>query len=296
MNHQQGVMSIRRLFEVLRDEYMLTFACRDRRLQANPLKTKVVTRRDESGILLAYLMLMPALLSDGTLMSKSIYVEDDEKRSRGTLELFYPDGSVFTGDATTITKIRSALMAAIAAYYHNPDLDDCATLGLVGTGEMNKTTFAVFNAIFGIDQVVIRGSKRDRGKNADFFKRFGALVDIDASSDGRLLNGLCDVVVSCTNSSDLEEALPVEYLPDPKTIILQDGSYGIRVRGRHKTFYTDYPEQTAASWDDEFPECELPEYLLGLKSLRSERGQALVTLYGIAFADAVVAREIAKIQ
>jgi hypothetical protein len=163
------------------------------------------------------------------------------------------------------------------------------SLGFVGNGAMNLEACRVLTALLSPASIVLRGSPHRRAHNLALFEQVSACpVTVDTTDDGCLL-AQSMVVISCTSNSDPDAALSYHLLSDVPLIIVQDGNAGgILFSDPIPVLYTDHPEQSAAHWQDEFGALPLPR-LHDLFALNEHNGPALVSLYGAAYFDALLA-------
>lgn len=280
-------MKIRDLFDLFIGHYSDLFTNKRLRAKYNPPKTMVVTKYATNGIPLSYLMMMPALLLDGTVVAKTIYVEDAANRTRGRIELYHVGWATSNLDAVAITHMRSALMAGLAIHYAGL-ADYPLKIGFIGNGPMNIAAVHLLSKLFNIATVVLRGSSKQRDKNYVSFAEHCADVIVDDSHNGHRLSR-CDVVISCTSNADPAQALPYEALSVVPLVIVQDGNAGgIHFTSLPEWIYVDHPEQSLDHWEDEFGIGNVPQ-LLDLTGLSSHEGPALVSLYGAAYFDGLLA-------
>jgi hypothetical protein len=282
-------MTIHDLFFLFRKHYERLFTTPLLRCYHNPSKLGVIFERTPTWIPLSYLMMMPAIMQDGTVCAKSIYVEDGKQRTRGQLVLYPPDGGFSAIDAVALTRTRSALMAALAIYYKGLKH---ITVGFIGTGPMNVEAWRVIHELFPVNGLILRGSRQNRFKNYGLFGEISPdlPIRIDVSPDGKVLRE-ADVIVSCTSNTDPAEALPYLDLMTVPLVIVQDGNAG----GIHFTqtlpglVYVDHPEQSEAHWTDEFGDAPLPVFA-DLTGLQASNGPVLASLYGCAYFDGLLAQ------
>ena len=280
-------MNLENLFNLFVTHYYEIFTSVLNRNFYNPNKMMTVTKRSLAGVPISYLMMMPACLPDGTVIAKSIFVEDGEARSRGHIDIFRTDGATQTVDAIPVTLLRSSMMAMLAIFFGGRTAP--IRLGLIGTGQMNQSAAKVIAKLLKVRSLVIRGSAQNRGKNQQMFSSILAPIVVDDTEEGDLLR-LCDVVISCTSNSDPAQALPYSCIANVPLIIIQDGNAGgICFDQWPDRFYVDHPEQSLDHWRDEFGTEEAPT-LLNLYDLGQCVGPAVISLYGVAYFDALVAR------
>lgn len=278
------------LFKSLCLDYNQAFANRKSRLEYNPIKQHFTLRRNDTSdqFISTYANIMSAKLLCGTIGVKSIFVNEPRGLLNASLTLTFPSGRQTTVDASEITLLRCGLMAALAAEKF-VKVNRNTKVGFIGNGKINQKTAQVFQELFGIEDICIRGSKQNRSKNYHRFKAMGFdQIEID-HWDSPELTRTCDIVISCTNTLSSADVISYKDLEGPSLFIAQDGGYIFGPSFREYTqSFTDHPEQLCPAWSDEFPydEDKIPLYCL---ANRSRPGPISIYLYGIAFADVFVA-------
>lgn len=280
---------VKKVYERLKADYLEIMCNTATRMKYNPPKNNF-EMGDIDGIVTKSTNVMSAQTKNG-VFTKVISIDDVSGKVNESI--IYTDNALNTYHYENIglTTTRCALMACLAADL-NIDVNQNIKVGFIGNGKINLRTCEMFNELFGVHNFVIRGSQRNRGKNAIHFEQFGE-VKIDDTESLLLLNS-CDVVVCCTNSFSKDEVIEnFEQLNYPELIIAQDGGYVLgesfrRTRG----CFTDHAEQLHAHYFSEFPFDKYEQGMLMMKDKRNERYPKSVYLYGIALADAIVFEEL----
>ena len=222
---------------------------------------------------------------------KSIYVNDltGEYHEDIKLECY---GRTFELHDERVTTYRCGLMTCLAISKFNIDFE---SVGFIGTGRTNIQNCKAITEIFGKKDVVIRGSERDRAKNAFDFTDICGEVVVDETDNLELING-CDIVVVCTSSYKKEDMVNTAQLNSPKLIIVLDSGYLLDESFRKEcNSFSEYVEQMEAYYDEEFPYDDKPYNIEQLTDdCRSREGRSVVYLHGIGLADIVVAYEMIK--
>lgn len=275
-------------FQILKREYRLALP------EHNPPKQSITMREDEHGVC-AYTNFMGARLSTGEVAVKAICVDEDENLTRSRTIVFDQTGAIIRNiDSVFLTNLRCGMMAALAAEKFFGEISPDTVVGLIGTGPMNVITAHVFRRLFGVTDFVVKGSPRNPAKNIELFPLDTRPV---VSATGLDELKLCDVVISATSVPDTSESLAYDQLPQPALYIAQDGGWMLGESFRRELpGFSDNPAQLVSHARDEFPEYPKHKWAIEhFEDLRSDRfmsgrvRQAVVYLYGIALADAVVA-------
>lgn len=228
-------------------------------------------------------------INDGFSGYKEIYVNDltGEYRERVILE----NGEVLENQG--VTTYRCGLMTCLAISKFNIDFK---SVGFIGNGRTNIQNCKAITEIFGKKAIIIRGSAKDRGKNAiGYMNACSNYVYVDDSEDLELINQ-CDIVVVCTSSYKKEDMVSTAQLSNPKLIIALDSGYLLDESFRKECdSYTDYVEQMNAYYDEEFP-YDIEKYPLKQlhDNIPTDGIRSVVYLHGIGLADIIVANEMIK--
>lgn len=171
-------------------------------------------------------------------------------------------------------------------------------VGFIGNGRTNLQNCRAINELFGISEVVIRGSENNRGKNKEEFEKICGSVYVDETESLELLN-LCDVVVVCTSSYEKKHLISADKLNNVRLIIVLDCGYVLDESFREtRVNLTDHIEQLMHYYDCEFPFDDKKDY--EFKQMKKDNiGQysgkkVTVYLHGIALGDAIVSEELIK--
>lgn len=185
------------------------------------------------------------------------------------------------------TPIRCGLMTCIAIEEACKMLklpSKNLSVGFIGNGNINQHNARAIQLIFGLKRCVIHGSANNRGKNKDKFHK----AEIDHNYE--LLNE-CDVIVSCTSGCDGKDMISIEKLSKPKIFIALDGGYTLDESFRRECdCFSDYVEQQEKYYEEEFA-FDRKKYKLKqlCRDTVLEKTSVCVYLFGIGFADAVIA-------
>lgn len=160
-------------------------------------------------------------------------------------------------------------------------------VGFIGNGKVNIAVARAIREIFGLDECVVHGSRKNRGKNKELFPN--AVVD----SNFELLNE-CNVIISCTSGCDGKDMVPYSRLNRPDIYIALDGGYSLDEDFRRNCeSFSDNVKQQLEHYEEEFI---FDKERYDLKQLFEERkpydGKICVYLFGTGFADAVVAEAL----
>lgn len=226
---------------------------------------------------------------DGVYGMKQIYVNDLTGEYYEDIELI-KNGKTYTLHNERVTTYRCGLMTCLAISKFDIDFE---SVGFIGTGRTNIQNCKAITEIFGKKRIVIRGSKKDREKNAFEFADICDEVFIDDTENLELING-CDIVVVCTSSYKKEDMISTTQLSDPKLIIALDSGYLLNESFRAEcNSFTEHFEQMNAYYEEEFPYDSMRYEILQLnRCSRHFDGRNVVYLHGIGLADIIVANEM----
>lgn len=234
----------------------------------------------------------------GAMAVKNIYVNDETAVTMEDIALYNKDKQLLAHYKDEgITPFRCGIMTCVAIREMMKMVTDVnfAKIGFIGNGRTNQANCKAIKAVFGMNQCIIRGSARNRGKNAEAFKGICEDVVVDDTDDLRYLNE-CDIVVVCTSAYTKEEQISTKDLSKPRLIIALDSGYLLDESFRRECeSFTDHVRQLEAHYKEEFA-FDNGNYKLHPMSverpLQTER--AVVYMYGIGLADAVITELIYK--
>lgn len=225
---------------------------------------------------------------NGLKVKKHIIVDDEESKTYEDVFLYDAIGKMIDEHHDdNFTPIRCGLMTCIAIEEACKLLKlPCKNLsvGFIGNGNINQHNARAIQSIFGLKRCIIHGSANNRGKNKDKFYK----AEVDHNCE--LLNE-CDVIVSCTSGCDGKDMISADILYKPKIMIALDSGYVLDESFRKECdSFTDYVEQLERYYDEEFTFDKKRYKLKQLcKDIQVEKSRLCVYLFGIGFADAVVA-------
>jgi hypothetical protein len=268
-------MDIKKTYERLKEEYY-ALSWQDPHSVMPPKATihAVPEKEDNGGLWMKRFTTMSARLLDGTVGSKTIYVDEESGDMKSTTILYSPDGMMKAVNSDGLTRTRCALMAALSIErFFTPESIKHLVIGFIGNGRINNETERVLRELFGAKQFKYKA-------------RNGCFINFDD----------VDVVISCTTSDSQEDQISFGIAPNASLYIAQDTGWLLDQSFRANCIsYSDYPDQIMAHYKNEFPwdsgkysfkplyriseEEEAQEYLLPVA----------VYLYGVAIADVVVA-------
>lgn len=261
----------------LSEAYRHAFSTPSSRLHYNPPKAHLCLSDT------LYVNVMGALTDTGAAGAKIISVDEET----GAMEsvLAFHDGSSFHQlDATPLTRLRCAVMAAVACHIAGERPD---TLGLIGVGRINVLTAQIYRALWGTNRLLLKNSEERPDKNAQALADMGFEVDVLLDPAGL---ADADVVVSCTNGM---EDTRIPFLDGPRLFVTQDTGYVLGGEYLERcAVYVDHPEQLIGQLHTEFPFDEVDASTWRcLANWRSDDPRpALVHLYGIAYMDLLLAQ------
>ena len=230
---------------------------------------------------------------DGYYVDKTIIVNDEKCSTDDDVVLKDHNNHVAEDFHNVgLTRLRCGLMTSVA-------IEECMNLlgikkikrvGFIGNGKTNIQNTDCIHDIFKVNTFFIRGSKRNRSKNLEEFKKITGDASVDDTDDYRLLNE-CDVIVSCTSTCDPKDQISVKELNKPRIFIALDTGYLLDESFRKECeAYSDDITQLNAYYHEEFifdkDKVKLKQ-LMKDKTVNKER--ICVYMFGISFADAEVA-------
>lgn len=249
---------------------------------------KVISRRvNDEGIPTLTTTIMHGITKDKTDTYKVIEIDDDSGYTSETI-IARRNGRDYRFQDCNLTRYRCAEMTVLAMrmLYHGK----VQRVGFIGNGQINLLNCIAIVKAYGVNDVVIRGSKANPAKNVGSFMTVCDNVSVDASKDMRLLNQ-CDVVVVCTSSCTKVNTISSDMLNGPKLIVALDcGFYLDESFRKYRTSFCDYPEQLQRHYKAEFPFDETEHEMLQMRT--ADAGKAVAYLYGVAIADAVAAERL----
>lgn len=266
------------------------------RMKHNPIK-QAFDLAGTSECVLRSTNVMYASLPSGNI-TKVISIDDVTGKSNETV--VYTDRHMQTEvrENCGLTPLRCGIMAALSADL-NYQVNRMTKVGFIGNGNINQKTMEVLNIIFGIEQCVIRGSRKDRSKNIEKFEDIlhgrGTIV-VDDTEDCRWLNE-CEIVFCCTSSYKPEEMISADMLSKPSVLVVQDSGYLLDEsfrKGIGRVSYTDHEEQLFEHYRSEFPHDKRRRRFLTMCDESNSVYKKAVYLYGVAIADLIVYEEFYK--
>lgn len=231
--------------------------------------------------------IMHGITKGNTEVYKLIEIDDESGRTSETI-IARKDKKDYRFQDCNLTRYRCAEMTVLAMkmLYHGT----VKRVGFIGNGQINLLNCIAISRAYGVNDVVIRGSKANPAKNVGSFMTVCDSVSVDASDDMHLLNQ-CDVVVVCTSSCTKENVISSDMLNGPKLIVALDCGYYLGESFRKdRASYCDYPEQLQRHYKSEFPFDGTEHEMLQMRE--TDAGKAVVYLYGVAIADAVAAERL----
>lgn len=269
---------MRQTYEKLKEAYKL-IEDPETRLKVNPIKC-VLNHDYVDGVVTCATNIMYANV-DKRFLLKTICSDDVEGKRSECIMYRTPNRTKLLMDEN-ITPIRCGLMAALACekFY---DMSSSPRVGFIGTGEINLQTCRTLKKLFGIDDIVIWGTR-----NHAKFREICKNVVVDWYFEH--LNE-CDIIITCTTAYSSYDQIGFNELSKPKLFISQDGGYllGESFR-RYTTCYSDHEEQIMKHYEDEFPHDE-ERVPMPTMSEPSRAYPISVYLYGTALADLIVTEE-----
>lgn len=245
---------------------------------------------DAAGVATKTETVMEATTSNGTFAQKVITIDDLTGRVSEVFSVIDSDDQKHVFHDAGLTRYRCAEMtvAAIKMLFRSVP----AKVGFIGTGKTNLANCIAIKNAFGVDDIVIRGSKRNLVKNAGDFMTVCKSVKVDTSDDFLLLNA-CDIVVVCTSSYRRSECISADILSKPRLIVCLDCGYYLDETFREsRTSYTDFVDQIERHYFDEFPFDSRQHSFVQMKDLNTGCENSVVYLYGVSIADAVAAENM----
>jgi len=282
-------------FAKLKHDYEVAASTRESLSHYSPVKT-VRVMKTAGGVPSETLTHMHGLALDGYTTDKVIRVNDELNRT---------DDDVTLRDAhhrtmrryhnAGLTRLRCGLMTCVALSEAMSllGIDSVSRVGFIGNGPTNIQNAECVCDLFGVRDVIIRGSARNRAKNLSAFQRFAANVAVDGTEDYSLLN-TCDVIISCTSTCDPADQVSTAQLSRPPILIALDTGYMLDESFRRECeAYSDDVEQLEAYYGEEFI-FDKAKYSLKqlVKDTSIEKGRICVYMFGISFADAEVAEMV----
>ena len=233
---------------------------------------------------------MGAKTNNGTDAVKYIYIDDNASKTDEHITATTKSGH-YVFDNCNLTGYRCSEMTAMAIsmLYGRP-----RKVGFIGTGKTNLLNAITVCKRFGIEEMVIRGSKRNLAKNMGEFMTVFDDVKVDASHDMNLLNK-CDVVIECCNNCRKEELLSSDMLRGPKLIVALDCGFLLDESFRaNRVSFADWPEQLENHYNEEFVFDKDFHSFHQMRYDHEPYEKGVVYLYGIAISDAVAAERVIK--
>lgn len=287
---------MRQLYSKLKKEYIGAFSG-DAPVFSNPIKQSIVLKETKDGNPDKFLNIMASRLSNGACGAKVIHVDESTGNMKSYTVLFDKDGTPKIVDSAELTRLRCGLMAALCIDLFFGPMGKCLSelkVGFIGTGRTNIKTADALSQIFGINDFACTGSPSNPAKNVAKFARLGSVTFSSREGKYEALKD-CDVIISCTNTTDPNHVIEYQELKGPLLFIAQDGGYifGESFRNGGVSF-SDYPTQILAAAHHEFPwDLEKPTQMFPITRLTEYNTLTdyprVAYLYGVALADLVVA-------
>ena len=254
-------------------------------------KDVVIVSEDANGVAIETQTSMTAGTCYGVKATKYITINDKTGETVEAVTAKRKDNQYWFKNAA-LTRYRCAEMTclSIKMLHGQP-----RRVGFIGTGKTNLDNCIMINKMYGVEDIVIRGSKRNLAKNAGDYMAVCKNVSID-TSDGMKLMNECDVVVVCTSSYKKDEMISAGMLSGPKLIVCLDcGYYLDESFRRNRVSVCDSPKQLTAHYKDEFPFDESEYEFRQMDYFAVDKNEkAVVYLYGVAIADAVAADRLVR--
>jgi ornithine cyclodeaminase/alanine dehydrogenase-like protein (mu-crystallin family) len=280
------------MLKELHREYLNGFATMASRLRYNPPKqTQVMTTVGMEPVKQCSVMQAQLPLS-GWFGSKTIYFDYSQEgptnRSSVT-SLFKPDGSLAAVyESSYLTLIRTALMVILTTEQAGLKLNESTVVGLIGAGKVNFGVLYLLNHMRGVKHFFIH-TRSECERFREKTKSLGIELHDDPGYPPKHLLRRCDFVASATTSH--KPALNLEAVREQRLLIALDTGYLFGPSIREELFhFTDHPEQLTNHRELEFPydlHWREPYCLTGFSEGFLP---AIVSLYGVALADIVVAK------
>lgn len=278
-------------FNLLKSEYGL------RRPEIAPPKVSIPLRMVGS-LPIAFVNVMTAKLSNGIYGTKIVHVDEATKKMSGRTLVFSAEGAVLKDlDSEAVTTNRCGLMAtfAVEKFYGRGRSYKNLRVGFIGAGRINKLVLEYLHTILDIKDFVVKAHPSRPEKAFDFHELAKPVDHISDLSD-------CDVVITCTTSSEIEDTLDIEsFYTDsgigPDLFISMDGGWLLdeSFRAKALSFSDDSAQLALAShefiWDEAKPKIDRDlNHMFFTKEYSDATSKpAVAYLYGIATADVVTA-------
>jgi ornithine cyclodeaminase/alanine dehydrogenase-like protein (mu-crystallin family) len=297
---QQIELNIHSAYEFFEAEYRAAFTTWESRQLYNPSKlTQVMKKNVETNEPISSCSVMWGRLPiSGYFGTKTIYYSYDIPLKRSSRTVLFDSTGDVAGiyDANVLTAIRCGLLAILAIKQTGKVITKDSTVGLVGFGKINSMVGRVLKAYYNIAGYVIRDPKCNAMSAEHWMPSNTRFESLNTPS--KLLKE-CDIIVTATTNSDLENALGLEDVTNggKRLIICLDLGWLLKNGlNPHISCCTDHPEQLIEHWKEEFPwdpvGMHLPPMVPGQcpKFDQTSTKQTIISyIYGIAVADIAIA-------
>ena len=255
----------------------------------NPDKSHFDLGRTADGLQDRYANVMPCVLSDNTFGCKVVHVNETYGSIQGTYLGVAPNGIPFSVDASRLTSLRCAVMAAYCLSILKPPGSE-VRVAYFGAGRINCCTSALISRHWRASAVVC-GSPTNPDRNSHMFPD-GTIFrrsPVDIVS--------CDALFTATNTTSPSDVIHHSRLTGPRLFVSQDGGFilGPSFRRAYRNI-SDSPTQLESQFADEFPHDTARPRFEALSGITEYHLTSCVYLNGIACADAVVAREMRRLS
>lgn len=284
--------SYKNAYEKLKSDYEKAATTTETLDHFSPIK-KVRVMKSIHGIPSVTLTKMHGLALDGYSVDKTIYV-NDEKCSTDDDVVLHDDKNHVAERFHNVglTRLRCGLMTCVALEEAMEllKIQQVKRVGFIGNGKTNIQNADCIHDIFGVTDIVIRGSVRNRSKNFEEFKKITENVVVDDTEDFSILN-TCDVIVSCTSTCDPADQISTRQLSKPYIFIALDTGYLLDESFRKECeAFSDDIDQLNEYYGEEFIfDRERVQLKQLVKDKLIEKSRICVYMFGISFADAEVA-------
>jgi len=233
-----------------------------------------------------YVNVLSGKLSDGTIGSKTVYVNEYEGLLDAEIVMKVPGIKHLKRlDAGFLTVFRSGLVAAYVLW-KSKKLDK--KIGFIGGGKINLMTAQILS-MMGCTDFVLIGGRYNVAKNEQWFSMV---------SDRKIETGFeklkdCEVLVACTNNNDKSDLIRIKHAPRAQMVIAQDGGYTLASEWRNRNLnLSDYPKQLVHHFREEFPydRGRFKNQVYQINLLRGDDNNIGVYLYGTIVADLIAAK------
>lgn len=233
-----------------------------------------------------YVNVLSGKLSDGTIGSKTVFVDEYSGLLDAELVMKIPNAKTMVRmDAGFLTVFRSGLVAAYTVW-RTGNLD--LKIGFIGGGKINLMTAKILS-LLGCRDFVLIGGRKNVSKNESVFS---TVTGVKFETGFEKLKD-CDVLIACTNNNDKADLISIKHAPKAKLVIAQDGGYTLASDWRLRNMnFSDYPAQIVNHFKEEFPydRGRFKNQVFQINLLRERDSNIGVYLYGTIVADLVAAK------